>query len=155
MSAIKTPCVWEDNDKYVIIDDVIYTADQKILVKFLNDSVSEFTVPEGVVKISSSAFINSLTLTKITLPSTLLVIGDKAFYGCENLTTYIFLGNKAPILETYIDQSYEYYYANFLAYLEHLQIELTLYCWDDSELYDSYIYTRYFHNFLSLNSYME
>jgi len=145
----------EDNDKYVIIDDVIYTADQKILVKFLNDSVSEFTVPEGVVKISSSAFINSLTLTKITLPSTLLVIGDKAFYGCENLTTYIFLGNKAPILETYIDQSYEYYYANFLAYLEHLQIELTLYCWDDSELYDSYIYTRYFHNFLSLNSYME
>lgn len=141
----------EGNDKYIIIDEVIYSADMTTLVKFLNENITEYVVPEGVIKISASAFINTQTLTKITLPSTLLVIGDMAFYGCSNLTTYIFLGHKAPILETYIDQTYDYYYANFIAYIETLTTELTLYCYDNSELYDSYIYTLYFKNILSLH----
>lgn len=143
----------EDDNKFTIIDNVIYSIDMKILIKFLNDEVDEFIIPEGVVKIGASAFINTISLTKVTFPSTLKVIGDKAFYGCNNLTTYIFMSHKAPILETYIDQTYAYYYANFITYLEELSIELTLYCLETSELFDSYIYSLYFDNILSLDYY--
>ena len=91
-------------------DGAIYTSDGKKLV-FLPSSFSEteYTIPEGVEVIGSTAFYGAKTLTSVKLPSTLQVIepsafqnctgltsielpdgvtqvGENAFYGCENLT---------------------------------------------------------------------
>jgi hypothetical protein len=66
---------------------------------------SSYTVLEGTVRISAKAFVGS-NIRSVTLPTTLLAIGDKAFYKCENLTTVIFLSYVAPTLEEEFDTSH-------------------------------------------------
>lgn len=49
--------------------------------------VTEIIIEEGPVKIDTSAFYDFNSLKKVTLPSTLKIIGYGAFYGCESLMT--------------------------------------------------------------------
>ena len=51
------------------------------------EGLGEFTVPEGVTTIETSAFEGS-DLTSIHLPSTLTTIGINAFSWCNNLTSF-------------------------------------------------------------------
>lgn len=51
-----------------------------------NESVTEVTVPEGVVKIGKNAFKGCNGMTKITLPEGLEEIGEYAFWYCTKLT---------------------------------------------------------------------
>ena len=67
---------------------------------------STFAVEEGTARISSYAFAGS-NVSSVELPSTLLAIGDKAFYGCENLKVVTFKSIKAPILEEQFDVSWQ------------------------------------------------
>ncbi|MBQ4008984.1 MAG: leucine-rich repeat protein, partial [Muribaculaceae bacterium] len=53
-----------------------------------NVSVDNLVIPEGVVSIKASTFINCTNLRKITFPSTLTEIGIQAFMGCVNLTDF-------------------------------------------------------------------
>ncbi|MBO4262641.1 MAG: leucine-rich repeat protein, partial [Clostridia bacterium] len=62
-------------------------------------------VEEGTTRISARAFAGS-SLINVELPSTLLSLGDKAFYGCENLSTVVFRSYNAPILEEAYDAQY-------------------------------------------------
>lgn len=64
-----------------------------------------YTVEEGTVRISAKAFANS-AIKNVTLASTLKALGDKAFYGCENLSIVVFQGYQAPMLEEEYDVSY-------------------------------------------------
>lgn len=67
---------------------VMLSDDGKTLYRFAPDNVeTEYTVPEGVEIISSSAFENCDNLTKVVLPSTLEYIQEEAFFDCDNLTT--------------------------------------------------------------------
>lgn len=65
---------------------------------------TEFIVADGTVRISAYAF-SGAKLTNVTLPETLLSIGSKAFYACNNLTTVNFLSLNAPKLEEEYDTS--------------------------------------------------
>ena len=56
------------------------------------------------MRISAYAF-SGAKLTNVTLPETLLSIGSKAFYACNNLTTVNFLSLNAPKLEEEYDTS--------------------------------------------------
>lgn len=51
------------------------------------DRVTEIIIEEGPLKIDMSAFYDFNSLKKVTLPSTLKIIGHSAFYGCESLLT--------------------------------------------------------------------
>ena len=50
-----------------------------------NSTLSEYAVPDGIKVIKDAAF-DSSTISKITLPSTLVTICKYAFYKCEQLT---------------------------------------------------------------------
>ena len=47
-------------------------------------------IPEGVVKIGPSAFINQHAVASIELPTTLTEIGAQAFYGCDKVASVSF-----------------------------------------------------------------
>jgi hypothetical protein len=61
-----------------------------------------FVVEEGTVRITARAFANS-AVENVTLPTTLKALGDKAFYGCENLQVVVFSSYQAPIFEEEYD----------------------------------------------------
>lgn len=94
--------------KVKVIDDVIYAVVpnglQLIAYPALKQDAS-YTVQEGTVKISARAF-ESAKVKNVTLASTLASIGDKAFYGCDNLAMVVFQSYQAPILEEEFDTSY-------------------------------------------------
>ena len=64
-----------------------------------------YTVEEGTVKISARAFAGA-ALKNVTLSTELKAIGDKAFYGCENLSIVVFRSYDAPMLEEEYDENY-------------------------------------------------
>ncbi len=53
-----------------------------------NVSADNLVIPEGVVGIKASTFINCTNLRKITFPSTLTEIGYEAFINCVNLNDF-------------------------------------------------------------------
>ena len=52
----------------------------------------EYTVPDGITVIPEGAFANSL-LSKITIPASVTLIGQKAFDSCKNLTSVFFVAS--------------------------------------------------------------
>ncbi|MBE6633080.1 MAG: hypothetical protein E7620_01915 [Ruminococcaceae bacterium] len=60
---------------------------------------STFTVAEGTVRIEYCAVMLNKYLEKVILPESLRVIGNYAFYLCENLDTFVFRSYYAPDLE--------------------------------------------------------
>lgn len=92
-----------ENKWFTSVDGVLYTKDMTELIAYPeargymdkkderadNDgwvTYSEYEVPEGVKKIWYYAFYKVDTLTKISFPSTLEVIGEMAFWTCRGLT---------------------------------------------------------------------
>lgn len=85
--------VSENSQYYKSVDNVIYSKDGKILVYSLSDA-TDFIVPEGTEVISESAFAGSVaTLQSVSLPSTLVEMGNNAFNGCSSLANVTFAGN--------------------------------------------------------------
>lgn len=76
----------EQNPKFKVVDDVLYSKDGKILVRYADAKLNEaFTVPNGVEVIADYAFDSCINLTSITLPNGLLGIGKSAFFSCIKL----------------------------------------------------------------------
>jgi hypothetical protein len=53
---------------------------------FIDRSITEVNIPEGVTKIGDFAFRSCTKLTSVTLPSTLKTIGSSAFYSTKITT---------------------------------------------------------------------
>ena len=73
-------------------DNAVTAPEDRVLKAGLytnDDMVYEIVVPEGVEEIDDCAFAGLLTLSRITLPSTLSVIGDRAFEGCTGLSEIV------------------------------------------------------------------
>ena len=49
-----------------------------------------YTVPDGVERIATFAFLKNTHLRDLTLPDSLLSIGDMSFFGCSNLGKYTY-----------------------------------------------------------------
>ena len=62
-----------------------YSYDGLTLEHMPEDFEGEFVVPESVIEIADSAFINCTNLTAVKFPTTLERIGKYAFQLCENL----------------------------------------------------------------------
>ena len=73
-----------------------------VLKGFSGPCPSKLTIPDGVVRIGTSAFDGDYydvgNLTSVTIPATVKTIESYAFYGCNNLLEIKFQGN-APVLD--------------------------------------------------------
>lgn len=78
-----------DNANYVLVDGVIYNADQTMLLYYPSGKAgTEYVVPDGVKIICPYAF-SANRLASITLPESVKIVEEDAIYDCENLTDLI------------------------------------------------------------------
>lgn len=90
--------VAEDNQSYCDKDGVLYTKDGKTLLAYpIGRDDSAYTVAPGTERIANSAFSYAAALTDISLPSSLLTIGEWAFSDCTGLTAVQILGRVTTI----------------------------------------------------------
>ena len=52
-----------------------------------HDSITDVSLPEGLISIGSRAFYGCSSLTGVTIPDSVTSIGDLAFYACSSLTS--------------------------------------------------------------------
>ncbi len=84
-----------NNEAYVSVDGVVYSADETVLVLYpQNKAGTEFTVPEGVTKINRRAFWNNNNLVEITIGKDVSVIGAgvndyDVFGGAKKLERFV------------------------------------------------------------------
>lgn len=100
------------SEKVFVEDDAVYMIAPNggyVLVSYpMASERTDFTVKEGTTRISAMAFAGS-GLMSATLPVSLKSLGDKAFYGAENLKMITFLSYSAPDFE----EEYDTQYANY------------------------------------------
>ncbi len=86
--------VAKDNKKYTSISGTLYDKKVKVLMQYaVGKKDKTFVVPEGVEKITDSAFENAINLSKVVLPKKLNRIGRNAFCNCKSLNKVEFLGS--------------------------------------------------------------
>ena len=91
-----------DGKKYPLLVDPDGTS-----IKFVyGNIVGEFVVPEGIESIANSAFKDQTLITKITLPASLVDIGQYAFSYCSALEEVVMPYDSA--METIGSYSFEY-----------------------------------------------
>lgn len=84
MPELQSISISEDNEYFKTFDAVLYSKDGTNLVAYPSGkSNSEFTVPNGVTKISKFAFNHASNLRKINLPNTITCIDTGAFLSCK------------------------------------------------------------------------
>ncbi len=66
----------------------IVEVESSSLSAVLKDYVTHLIVPEGTTAIEAQAFKDNRKLVKVTLPSSLVTIGDEAFYGCSEVEEF-------------------------------------------------------------------
>ncbi|MBQ5929924.1 MAG: leucine-rich repeat domain-containing protein, partial [Clostridia bacterium] len=149
----KVQATYEISDKVKVIDGVLYQSvpNGLVLVSYPAGSAeTTFVVPEGVVRISGSAF-RSTKIENVTLPTTLKSLGDKAFYECENLLTVVFKSYEAPMLEEVYDEYYVTYEhmpltGNYYGY-DGLGI-VPFYMWNMTSNFNNFFYGANFYNYV-------
>ena len=85
-TALKNIIVNSDNTKYKVIDNVLYSKDEKILYLYPNGREGGYKIPSEVEEIVGLAFACNAYLNEIEIPSTVKLVGSSAFYCCTNLT---------------------------------------------------------------------
>lgn len=91
---LTTFTVDEENTSYKAIDNVLFTADGKTLVRYPEGKADEiYAVPNSVETIDFRAFYENIHIKDVILTDSVTRIGDTAFYNCKNLTM-ISLGRK-------------------------------------------------------------
>ncbi len=85
-SSLESFTVDEDNEAYVMLDDILYTSDMTTLVYCMTTKEGDVVIPDGVTTIESYSFVQCEGITSIDMPDTVTDIGYYAFYYCTGLT---------------------------------------------------------------------
>ncbi len=125
----------------------------------------EYVVKAGTVRVEAYAFAGAKLLQKVTLPYSVVTLGNGAFYD-STVQTYVFESHVAPTLESEFDETLKQYlrvdisfrgmfYSNFVDYvLEYTEEVSSIATGNVSTLtmtypkngngYDNYLYNKYF-----------
>ena len=87
----------DSNSSYSSVEGVLFNGDQTELLKFPEGKSGRYTIPETVTHIGSRAFVNNL-LTNISIPSTVDVIYSRAFADSTTLRSVNFEDNSELII---------------------------------------------------------
>ncbi len=86
-TSLKELKVNDDNNKYKVINGVLYSKDEKKIYMYPNGKEGEtYIIPSTVEEIGSSAFYNNSNLTYMDIPSTVKTVGTSAFDSCGGIT---------------------------------------------------------------------
>jgi len=77
----------ENNERYVVIDGVLFCKDRTVLVAYPNQHSSSYSIPDTVTEIGNHAFEGCSGLTSVTIPDSVTAIGNQAFYKCFGMTS--------------------------------------------------------------------
>ena len=143
-----------ESKKVKVIDGVLYqvipNGGLELVSYPAKREATSYKVVEGTVRISARAFAYT-DLRSATIASTVVAVGDKAFFGCENLSTVIFLGYEAPILEEEYDTSYLTYESlpqtGYLGQYEGLGIA-PYYMWNVTSSFSNFYFGANFVNYI-------
>ncbi len=113
MKKLQRVTVDPANRQYKDVDGVLFTGDGKTLLLYpacYGQQPAEkkdeytypaaYTVPEGVERIATFAFLKNEHIRDLTLPQGLRSIGDMTFFGCKNLGTYEYDADADALLGT-------------------------------------------------------
>lgn len=103
-TALVSIQVANSSTTYKSVDGVLYTADGKTLLYCPATKAGAFSIPSGTQAIAPGAFIGCNELTEVTLPNTITLVGECAFYGLESKLEKVTFAEKAfndTIVEKY------------------------------------------------------
>lgn len=87
-SNLKSITVDDNNLCYKSIEGNLYTKDGKELIRYCSGKTdNSFEIPSDVISIGEKAFYGCSRLTNITIPDSVTSIGNSAFLGCKGLTS--------------------------------------------------------------------
>lgn len=92
------------NLSYASLDGVLFDESMILLIRYPNARAGGYSIPQGVVEISDSAFSSADVLTDIYIPDSVTTINDFAFYLNESLINVTF-GNSVATIG---DHAFEY-----------------------------------------------
>ena len=76
--------------KLTIIDDVVFSADKKKLIKYAPEKTSKtYIIPDFVETVSDNAFEGNFYIKSVTVSKNIHHIGSKAFRGCKYLSEVV------------------------------------------------------------------
>ncbi len=79
----------DKNPVYLDVDGIVFNTAKTVLLAYpTGHSRPDYAVPEGVTDIGKAAFNGARNLYAVYLASTVKVIREEGFYGCENVGYY-------------------------------------------------------------------
>lgn len=87
--SLKSIEVAEDNSNYSSEDGVLFNKNKSNLICCPGGKVGEYTIPDFVTSMSSGAFANCRSITKVVIPNTIANIPYGAFSQCYALTDVV------------------------------------------------------------------
>ncbi|EDR28522.1 hypothetical protein, conserved [Entamoeba dispar SAW760] len=83
------------NPSYSSLDGVLYNKDKTLLIQYpIGNSRTSYSIPPSVTVIGESAFWHCTSLTSINIPDSVTEIDDFAFESCITLTCVSYEGTK-------------------------------------------------------------
>lgn len=93
-SALRRITVDENNPALIAVDDVLFDRSQTEIISYPGGKSGAYAIPSGVETVSSMAFALCRGLASISVPLSVTVISDYAFFGCEKLTDVYYAGSE-------------------------------------------------------------
>ncbi len=87
-NSLTSIAVDSENSYYTDVDGVLFNKAKTALIQYpAGNTRTDYTIPSSVTIIGDHAFYNCSSLTSVTIPSSVTSIGSGAFSGCSSLTS--------------------------------------------------------------------
>ena len=94
-SALQEIQVAKDNPNFSSLNGVLYSKKQDTLIIYpAAKTDAAYTIPSGVTSVAMYAFSENPYLETLTIPNSLIKVGDSAFYNCKNLRAVSYNGTE-------------------------------------------------------------
>lgn len=94
-SALQEIQVAKDNPNFSSLNGVLYSKKQDTLIIYpAAKTDAAYIIPSGVTSVAMYAFSENPYLETLTIPNSLIKVGDSAFYNCKNLRAVSYNGTE-------------------------------------------------------------